>query len=139
MAKTALRSHPHCVFNIKCHLVLVTAYRRKVINSTILTDLEKYIRKVCDMSDVNMLEFSGESDHIHLLLELHPNIQPAKLINSIKTVSSRLVRKHHWEHIKQMLWKDRFWSRSYCLISVGDGATTEIIKNYIQKQERPSA
>ncbi|MCD8513736.1 MAG: transposase, partial [Nitrincola sp.] len=46
--------------------------------------------------------------------------------------------KDHWDHVKKMLWKDRFWSRSYCLISVGDGASTEVIKQYIQNQERPS-
>lgn len=90
------------------------------------------------MSDVDVIEFSGEADHIHVLLEMHPNIQPSKLINSIKTVSSRLIRKDHSDEISSMLWKDRFWSRSYCLISVGDGATTEIIKQYIQNQERPS-
>lgn len=133
-----LRSHPHCVFNIKVHLVLVTAYRRKVITKPIREDLERHIRRVCEMSDVRVLEFSGEPDHIHALLELHPNIMPSKLINSIKTVSSRMVRKDHWPQIKKMLWKDRFWSRSYCLISVGDGARTEVIKRYIQGQARPT-
>src|SRR5690625_7395577 len=81
-----------------------------------MDDLEKHVRRVCDLSDVNVLEFSGEPDHVHILLELHPNIMPSKLVNSIKTVSSRMIRKDHWEHIKKMLWKDRFWSRSYCLI-----------------------
>jgi len=138
MAKTALRSHPHCVFNINMHLVLVTAYRRDVIHSDMLRDLETHICRVCEMADVTVLEFSGEADHVHLLLELHPNIQPSRLVNSIKTVSSRMMRKDHWESVKQKLWGDRFWSRSYCLISVGDGATTEIIKKYIQQQERPA-
>lgn len=138
MSKSQIRSHPHCVFNIKAHLVLVVAYRRKVITGNILRDLEIHVRRVCEMSDVDVIEFSGEADHIHVLLEMHPNIQPSKLINSIKTVSSRLIRKDHSDEISSMLWKDRFWSRSYCLISVGDGATTEIIKQYIQNQERPS-
>src|SRR5690625_4747060 len=93
MAKTILRSHPHCVFNIKAHLVLVVAYRRKVITKEIMHDLEKHVRRVCDLSDVNVLEFSGEPDHIHILLELHPNIMPSRLVNSIKTVSSRMIRK----------------------------------------------
>jgi putative transposase len=138
MAKTTLRSHPGCVFNIKADLVLVVAYRRKVITTAIMEDLEQHIRRVCELSDVNVLEFSGEPDHIHVLLELHPNIMPSKLVNSIKTVSSRMIRKHHWDHVKKMLWEDRFWSRSYCLISVGDGASTEVIKQYIQNQARPS-
>lgn len=134
-----LRSHPHCIFNIKAHLVLVTAYRRKVITAAILEDLETHIRRVCEQADVGVLEFNGEADHVHVLIELHPSIEPAKLINSLKTVSSRLIRKDHWESVKTQLWGDRFWSRSYCLISVGDGATTEIIKAYIEKQDRPTA
>lgn len=130
-----LRSHPHCVFSIKAHLVLVTAYRRKVITEAILVDLETHIRRVCEQADVGVIEFNGEADHVHVLIELHPSIEPAKLINSLKTVSSRLIRKDHWETVKKQLWGERFWSRSYCLISVGDGATTEIIKAYIEKQD----
>ncbi|RCV88763.1 IS200/IS605 family transposase [Vreelandella rituensis] len=138
MSKTTLRSHPHCVFNLKCHLVLVTAYRREVITSAIMEDLEIHIRRVCEMSDVGVLEFSGETDHVHILLELHPSVMPAKLVNSIKTVTSRRIRKDHWETLKTQLWGERFWSRSYCMLSVGDGANTEIIKRYIQNQTRPS-
>lgn len=92
----------------------------------------------CKLSDVNVLEFSGEPDHVHILLELHPTVMPAKLVTSIKTVSSRMIRKDHWEYVKKMLWKDRFWSRRYCLISVGDGATTEVIKQCIQNPSRLS-
>jgi len=138
MSKAALRSHPHCVFNMKCHLVLVVAYRREVITSVILDDLEKHLRHVCELSDVGVVEFSGEADHVHALLELHPSVMPAKLINSIKTVTSRRIRKDHGGTIKPKLWGDRFWSRSYCLLSVGDGATTDIIKRYIQNQAKPS-
>lgn len=138
MSKVKLRSHPHCIFNLKAHLVLVTAYRRRVIDAEILQDIEEHVRRVCQMSDVQLLEFSGEPDHVHLLIELHPSIEPAKLINSIKTVSSRMVRKKFGEQLRKQLWKDRFWSRSYCLISVGDGATTDIIKQYIQAQNKPS-
>lgn len=138
MTKSQLKSHPHCVFNIKMHLVLVTAYRRKVISEPILNSIEEHFRRVCEKSNVDVLEFSGEGDHVHALIELHPNVMPSKLVNSIKTVTSRLVRKEHWEEVKEKLWGDRFWSRSYCLISVGDGATTEIIKKYIQNQDRPN-
>ena len=138
MSKAALRSHPHCVFNIKFHLVLVVAYRRQVITPAILEDLERHLRHVCEMSDVGVIEFSGETDHVHALLELHPSVMPAKLINSIKTVTSRRIRKDHGDTIKSKLWGDRFWSRSYCLLSEGDGATTDIIKRYIENQTRPS-
>jgi len=136
--RLTLRYNPHSVFSIKAHLVLVTAYRRKVITDTILADLEEHTVRVCQMADTSVHEFSGESDHIHVLLEMNPSIAPAKLVNTIKTVTSRMVRRDHWPHVKTMLWGKRFWSLSYCLISVGDGATTEIIKRYIQNQLRPN-
>ncbi|WP_181870748.1 IS200/IS605 family transposase [Vreelandella rituensis] len=138
ISTTTLRSQLHCVFNLKRHLVLVSAYRREVITSAIMDDLEIHIRRVCEMSDVGVLEFSGETDHVHILLALHPSVMPAKLVNSIKTLTSRRIRKDHWETIKTQLWGERFWSRSYCVLSVDDGANTEIIKRYIQNQTWPS-
>lgn len=138
MSKSRFNAHPHCIYNIKAHLVLVTAYRAKAITGEILSDLETHVRRVCEMSDVEVLEFSGESDHVHVLLELHPGVMPTKLVNSIKTVSSRMVRRDHAGHLKKYLWGGRFWSRSYCLMSVGDGATTDIIRRYIESQARPT-
>ena len=136
--EVGVRSSSHAVFNIKAHLVLVVAYRRTAITENILVDLEQCTRRVCSMSEVSVLEFSGESDHVHALLELHPGVMPSRLVNSIKTVTSRIVRKYHWDSIRSKLWGRKFWSGSYCLMSVGDGATTDIIKNYIKKQTRPS-
>lgn len=134
----ALRSSPHSVFSMKLHLVLVTAYRRDVINRVILNNLEETVARICRMAGASLVEFSGEADHIHILVEVSPTITPSKLVNSIKASTSRMVRRDHWPLIKSKLWGDRFWSRSYCLISVGDGATTEIIKQYIQGQAKPS-
>ena len=132
-----LNSHPHCVFSIKAHLVLVTAYRRNVITKTILSDLEDHTRRVFCLSNVEVIEFNGEADHVHILLNMKPNITPAKLVNSIKTVTSRWVRRDHWPHVKKQLQGERFWTKAYYMISVGDVATTEIIKNYIEKQKSP--
>jgi putative transposase len=70
------------------------------------------------------------------MLELHPNIMPSKLVNNLKTVSSRLIRKQYSTHLKKFYWKPVLWSRAYCLISAG-GAPLEILCDYIQNQERP--
>ena len=70
-----LNSHPHCVFSIKAHLVLVTAYRRNVITKTILSDLEDHTRRVFCLSNVEVIEFNGEADHVHILLNMNPNIK----------------------------------------------------------------
>ncbi len=131
-----MKSHYHCVYDIKYHLVLVTKYRKKCFTSEMLGRLEVIIKNLCDKWDVNLLEFGGEEDHIHLLIDMHPNIMPSKFVNNIKTVSSRLIRKEFKDHLAEFYWKPVLWTRAYCLITAG-GAPLEIIKKYIQNQERP--
>nr|WP_281815010.1 IS200/IS605 family transposase [Vallitalea longa] len=57
----------------------------------------------------------------------------AKLVNTLKTVSSRLIRKKHSEYLKEYYCKPVFWSRSYCILTTG-GATIEMIEKYIRPQ-----
>lgn len=132
------QTHSHSIFNLKIHLIVVVAYRRKMISSLIMQTLRETITEVCESFSVNVLEFSGEMDHVHLLLEIVPTIRISDLVRTIKSVTSRRVREKHWYEIKSKLWGKRFWTRSYCVLSVGDGANTETIKKYIQNQCSPS-
>ncbi len=126
------RSH-HCVYNIKYHLVIVTKYRRKCLSSKILYILEKICNGLCIKWGVSLLEFGGEVDHIHLLLDFKPSIMPSKFINNLKTVTSRILRKHFADHFRKYYWKPVLWTRAYCLLSVG-GAPIDILKKYIENQ-----
>lgn len=127
------KSHWHCVYNIKYHLVLVTKYRKKCFSNEILTRLEEICKNSCLQWDIDLLEFGGEADHIHLLLDFHPNIMPSKFINSLKTVTSRRIRKEFSTEIAKFYWKPVLWTRAYCLISAG-GAPLSVLQDYIQKQ-----
>ena len=131
-----MKSHYHCVYKLTYHLVLVTKYRRECFTSGMLNRLEEIVRKNCQDWEIDLLEFNGEADHIHLLLEMHPNIMPSKFINNIKTVSSRLIRKEFDAELKQYYWKPVLWTRAYCLLTTG-GATIDVIREYIKNQERP--
>ena len=73
-----MKSHYHCVFDMKYHLVLVTKYRRKCFTNEILNRLEVIARELCEKWGVQILEFGGEADHIHLLLDMNPTVQPSK-------------------------------------------------------------
>ena len=134
--KTPLRSHFHCVYYLNYHLVLVTKYRRKCFTKNMLERLEEICKNTCELWDIDLLEFGGESDHIHLLLSMHPNIMPSRFVNNLKTVSSRLMRKEFSTHLQKSFWKPVLWTRAYCLITVG-GAPLEVIKKYIERQEKP--
>lgn len=122
---------------MKYDLVLVTKYRNRCFNNDILNRLEEICRKQCEKWEVELLEFGGESDHIHLLLAFNPTIQPSKFINSLKTVSSRLIRKEFLSHLSDYYWKPVLWSRAYCLLTAG-GAPIETLREYIENQDRPT-
>ena len=123
----------HCVYDLKYHLVLVTKFRRKVINSGILERLREHFDRLLKTWECELLEFNGESDHVHLLISLNPKVQPSKLVNNLKTVSSRLIRKEFSAHVAKFYWKPIFWSRTYCLLTVG-GAPLSVLKQYIENQ-----
>lgn len=127
----------HSVFNLKVHLIFVVAYRRRAISARILTRLEEIFTEVCLHFGATLLEFSGEPDHVHLLIEYAPTVRLCDLIRTFKAVSALRIRTEFHSEIRHMLWGKRFWTRSYCAISVGDGATTAIIERYIQSQNRP--
>lgn len=132
-----MKSHYHCVYDMKYHLVLLTKYRNKCFTGEILDSLKSICENQCEKWSVDLLEFGGESDHIHLILGLNPTIEPAKFINSLKTVTSRLIRKQYADHLKLYYCKPVLWSRAYCLLTAG-GAPLEVLKEYIQNQDRPT-
>lgn len=67
-------SSAHCVFNLKIHLVFVVAYRRKAISESVLTRMSEIFEEVCQDYNAELREFSGESDHVHLLVEIFPTV-----------------------------------------------------------------
>lgn len=81
------------VYRLNAHIVLVVKYRRKAINAEILSRLKQIITDTLKKSDCELLEFNGEADHIHLLIDYKPDKPLSTMIGNIKTVSSRLIRK----------------------------------------------
>lgn len=131
-----LRSGRHCVFDLHVHLVFVAKYRRKVFTKATLTDMEAIFHKVCSDFEARLVEFDGEADHVHLLVHYPPKVAISKLVNSLKGVSSRLLRKKHPE-LAQQYWKGVLWSPSYFAGSCG-GAPITLIRQYIQQQATPT-
>lgn len=133
MKSQDLKTLNHCIFNIQYHLVLVTKYRRKVITKDMLARLEEIFNRLLEQWDCELIEFNGEADHVHLLIATNPKAQTSKLVNNLKTVTSRLIRKEFAQQVNRFYWKPVFWSRTYCLLSVG-GAPMSVLKQYIENQ-----
>lgn len=127
-----LDNNNHSVFSMYYHLVLVTKYRRKVINDTISKRLREIFDYIAVNYNISVVEWNEDQDHVHILFKAQPNSELSKFINAYKSASSRLIKKEYPD-IKEKLWKEYFWSRSFCLITTG-GVTIDVIKQYIESQ-----
>ena len=122
----------HSVFSLNYHLIMVVKYRRKVINDTISNRLKEMFEYIGKMYHITLIEWNHDVDHVHVLFKGCPNTEISKFMNAYKSRSSRLI-KIEYPEIKEKLWKEAFWSKSYCLISTG-GVTIDVIKRYIETQ-----
>ncbi len=130
------RTGRHCVFNLHVDLVFVAKYRRLVFTKEILEDLRTIFSDVCQDFEATLKDFDGDRDHVHLLITYPPKVAISRLVNSLKGVSSRLIRKKHYPSIERALWGGSLWSPSYFAGSAG-GAPLSIIRQFIEQQDTP--
>ena len=131
-----LDTNSHSVFLLYYHLVFVVKYRRKVIDDVVSDRLKEIFLYIAPKYNVTLQEWNHDKDHVHILLKSHPNTELSKFINAYKSASSRLIKKEY-PVIKKALWKEYFWSRSFCLVTSG-GAPLEVLKRYIESQGEKS-
>ncbi len=122
-------------FLLHAHLIFTPKYRRRVFDRVHIEAMREMFPRVCERFHVELAEFNGEADHVHLLVTFPPSVELSKLVNSLKGVSSRLLRKQFPE-IEKRYWKNVLWSRSYFAASCG-GAPLEIIRQYVEQQKTP--
>jgi putative transposase len=131
---THLRKGRHSISSLMIHLVCVTKYHRPVFTVESLAVIEKSFNDVAKKMDFSILEFSGEADHVHALIEYPPKLSISQIVNALKGVSSR---RYGQAGYPKPYSKDALWSPSYFVSSVG-GAPIEVLKQYIKSQEKPS-
>ena len=127
-----LDNNNHSVFLMYYHLVLVIKYRRKVIDDKISNRLKEIFVYIALNYHITLQEWNHDKDHVHILFKAQPNSELSKFINAYKSASSRLIKKEY-SVIRKSLWKEYFWSRSFCLLTTG-GAPIEIVRRYIESQ-----
>lgn len=127
-----LDSNSHSVFLLYYRLILVVKYRRQVFQDDISNRAKEIFEYIAPNYNITLQEWNHEEDHVHILFKAHPNTQVSKFINAYKSASSRLLKKE-FPQIREKLWKDHFWSQSFCLLTTG-GASIEVIRKYIESQ-----
>lgn len=98
-----------------------------------LDRLRELFARLCERSGCALVEMNGESDHAHLLVDAHPNIEPSRLVNTLKTISSREIRREFPAEVRQHYRQPVLWHRAYCILSAG-GAPLKVLKKYIENQ-----
>lgn len=132
-----LRRGRSCVFLLHVHLVFVTKYRRSVFTRESLAALREIFLEVCRDFEAVLVEFEGEKDHVHLLVNYPPKVSVSRLVNSLKGVSSRMIRLKGYASVQQHLWGKALWSPSYFAGACG-GAPLSVIRQYIEQQKAPA-
>lgn len=122
----------HSIYNLQFHYVACVKYRRDVLNERVSTRLKEINLSVAKEAGVKIIEQETDRDHIHILFSIKPRVQLSKFINSLKSVSSRLLFREYPD-LKQQLWGGAFWSPSYFLASTGQ-VTLDVLKRYVENQ-----
>lgn len=124
----------HSCFLLQYHMVLVTKYRKPVLDGEIKELVYQTICTIFKEKGLVILEMNGEKDHVHILFEADPFTTPGELVNVIKTKTSRFARKQFGDTIlKQYYWKPLFWSDSYFITTVSENSL-KTVQEYIQNQ-----
>lgn len=129
-----LDTNNHSVFLLYYHLILVVKYRRKVFSDQMSQYAKNIFIRISSSYNITLEEWNHDHDHVYIMFRAHPNTEISKFINAYKSASSRLIKKDFPE-VRRKLWKEMFWSRSYCLLTTG-GVPIEIIRKYIESQGR---
>jgi len=127
-----LDSNNHSVFLLYYHLVLVVKYRRNVFDDDMSDYAKDMFVRLSENYNITLVEWNHDVDHVHILFKAHPNTEMTKFINAYKSASSRLI-KRDFPQVKKELWKEMFWSRSFCLLTTG-GSPIDVVKTYIENQ-----
>lgn len=122
----------HSVYSLRFHYVCCVKYRKKVLTREISSRLKEINLSVAEKFGVQIIEQETDLDHIHILFASRPQVQLSKFVNSLKSVSARLLFRE-FPGLKKELWGGHFWSPGYFLATVGE-VKLEDVKRYVQSQ-----
>jgi len=125
----------HSVYSLQFHLVLVVKYRKKVLVGKLAERLKEIVEGVAQHFGVEIIEQETDKDHIRILFSSRPTIMLSRFVNSLKSVTSRKLRREFPEVMKRELWGGKFWSPSYFIATTGQ-VKLEDVKKYVQSQGR---
>ena len=132
--KTQLHKASHVAYSIHLHIYLVTRYRAAFLTQPIVDCVVASVDRICKMRKSELVEWGAEPDHIHFLIDLHPDNNISQLVKSLKSVSTKDIKAQFPTEYKATYWRGSgVWGRQKGIISCG-GAPLDIVKQYVQNQ-----
>lgn len=130
----------HNVSNLVYHLVFPAKYRRIVFDNK---KIEEHLRQICLEIEkrydyIIFLEIGVDKDHVHFLIQSTPNYAPSKIVQIIKSITSRQIYVECLE-VKKKLWGGQFWSDGYFVATVGKNQNEEVTREYVKNQGKQDA
>ena len=127
------RSQSHVKWDCKYHIVIVPKYRRRRFYGSLRGEIGKILRGLCQQKEIELVQGHALADHVHLLLSVPPKYSIAYTVGFLKGKSAIRINRDLGK-VKGSLYGRSFWSRGYCVSTVG--LDEERIKEYIQNQEK---
>lgn len=119
---------------LKCHLIFVCKYRKKLLIGQLNNDIKQIFQSIADNSDFEIEVMESDIDHIHFLICYIPRLSVSQLVRRLKQESTRQIWLLHSTSLRKEYWyKDMFWSDGYFVCSIGE-ASPDTIREYILNQ-----
>lgn len=126
-------SRGKCKFLLRCHLIFVVKYRKKLLTGNIANRIKSKIKSL-ETTEFKIIVMEVDTDHIHIMVDYVPQISIGQIVRRIKQCTTNDIWKEFYGRLRLEFWKENtFWSDGYFVTSTGD-ASTETIRKYIENQ-----
>jgi putative transposase len=125
----------HAVYRLNYHFVWIPKYRHKVLQGAVAQRAAEIFREIAEQYELRLDTLSVMEDHVHLFLSAPPRYAPAQIVNMMKSISAKKIFAE-FPRVKKKLWGGKFWADGYYVGSSGDNVTADVIRRYIQYQQR---
>jgi len=130
---SAYRKAAHTVHRCHYHFVFTTKYRKPVLRGEIALRVRELVREICRSNDIEIISGHVRPEHVHILLDVPPQLAPSRVMQAIKGKTSHHLLQEY-RRLNREFWGRHLWSRGYFVATSGN-VTDEVLAAYIEHQD----